>query len=142
MPGDFWALPLRTGAFACARVIQLKEIGDGRSDSRSFLAGLIDWIGQMEPDSAAIAGRGTVVQGQAHILAIRRAGGSILGHRSLSEDKIEPAAMLSHAGGPNVMLLRGFNVLRLATAAEREALPIFRTFGYSALARHAEALLL
>lgn len=142
MPGDFWAIPLRPGAFACGRVIQMKDLGDGRIDSRCFLAGLLDWIGKTEPDSVAIAGRSTVIQGQAHLLTILRSGGWIIGHRSLADDEIEPASMLSLAGGPDVMLQRGFAALRPATDEERASLPVFRTFGYSAFTRYAEAHLL
>src|ERR1051325_10015268 len=106
LPGDFWAIPLRGGSFACGRVIQLHERDDGSLDSRLFLAGLLDWVGDTPPTLTAIAGCPTLIQGQAHVRTIQTSGGVILGHRPLADDSIEPALLLSHAAGPGVMLQR------------------------------------
>lgn len=139
LPGDFWAIPLCDGSFACGRVIQLKVHSDGTTDSRRFLAGLLDWFGSVPPSESAISGRRTLIQGQAHVLTIQKSGGFILGYRPLASDGIEPALLLSHAAGPGVLLQRGFSVLRPASEQERTSLPVFFTFGYAAMARRAEA---
>jgi len=139
LPGDFWAIPLRDRSFACGRVIQLQEREDGSLDSRLFLAGLLDWVGDMPPTSATIVGCLTVIQGQAHVRTIQTSGGVILGHRPLADDGIEPALMLSHTAGPDVMLQRGFVTLRPASEQERSTLPVFPTFGFSFMSKYAEA---
>lgn len=137
-PGDFWAIPLRSGAYACGRVVELKKQDDGSIDSRVFLAGLLDWISDAPPSDLTISGHSTIIQGQAHVRTIQRSGVVILGHRSLAADGIEPARMLSHAAGAGVMLQRGFSVQRAASDQERASLPVFPTFGLEFMARYAE----
>lgn len=80
-PGQFWAIPLQNGEFACGRVLGLK------SDSRRlFVAGLLDWSSNVPPDAFSIAGRKVIEQGQAHIKTITETGGTVLGWRSLESD--------------------------------------------------------
>src|SRR6476660_9537596 len=54
--GQFWAIPLSDGRFACGRVVELRVRDDGTRDSRGFLAGLLDWVGSSNPTSDSIAG--------------------------------------------------------------------------------------
>lgn len=137
-PGQFWAVPLSDGRFACGRVITLKPKEDGKVDLRGFLAGLLDWVGTQPPTSESIAGCRTLEQGGVHIKAVLETGGSILGYRSLDADGIEPGLFLSHSSGPGRMLQRGFEVLRPATAKEQAELPTFSTWGYMVIQRLAE----
>jgi len=138
VPGQFWAVPLPDGRFACGRVITLRPKEDGKVDLRQFLAGLLDWVGTQPPTSESIAGRRTLEQGGAHIKTILATGGSILGHRPLASDGIEPALFLSHSAGPGISLQRGFEFLRPATASEQAELPTFITWGYMVIQRAAE----
>ncbi|MED4229245.1 Imm26 family immunity protein [Neobacillus cucumis] len=39
IPGQFWAIPLKSNKFACGRVIEVSK-----EDKRGFLAGLMDWV--------------------------------------------------------------------------------------------------
>ena len=89
-PGQFWSIPLGDGRFACGRVIQLR-LEDGKRDSRTFLAGLMDWWGRKPPTAERIAGCGVVEQGGASIKTITATGGKILGFRDLSLDSIVPS---------------------------------------------------
>lgn len=128
--GQFWAVPLVDGRFACGRVIRLMLKQDGKVDARRFLAGLLDWVGTQPPTSDAIAGCRTVEQGGVHIKTVLETGGSILGYRPLEADGIEPDLFLSHSFGPGCMLQRGFEIVRPATAKEQAELPTFSTWGY------------
>ena len=99
--GQFWAVPLSDGRFACGRVITLAQ-GGGKPDLRCFLAGLLDWVGSSPPTADSIAGRRTIKQGGAHIKAIVHTGGAILGSRPLELDGIQPDLFLSQSPGPRL----------------------------------------
>jgi hypothetical protein len=136
--GQFWAVPLLDGRFACGRVIALREQEGGKPDLRMFLAGLIDWVGASPPTAESIGGCGTIGQGAAHIKTILHTGGEILGCRSLELDGIEPDFFLSQAPGRSCCLQRGFQVLRYATIDEQRELQTFGTWGYMVIQRLAE----
>jgi hypothetical protein len=79
-PGQFWAVPLTDGWFACGRVLDIKRRDDGDRDARylnnrAFLAGLLDWTGDEPPTADSIAGAKLVDQGQAHVRTFQRTGG-------------------------------------------------------------------
>jgi hypothetical protein len=138
LPGQFWAVPLSDGRFACGRVIALHIRNDGKPDLRGFLAGLLDWVGSSPPTPDSIAGRRTIEQGAAHIKAIVHTGGAILGHRPLELDGIEPDLFLSESPGRGCRLQRGFEILRAATPHEQRELQVFSTWGYMVVQRLAE----
>ena len=77
-PGQFWSIPLDNERFACGRVIQLR-MTDGKRDSRSFLAGLMDWWGRKPPTAERIAGCGVIKQGGTDIKTIVATGSQVLG---------------------------------------------------------------
>src|SRR5262249_30056707 len=108
-PGHFWSIPMRSGRFACGRVIQLR-IENGKRDSRMFLAGLMDWTGNLPPTSDAIAGCGVNSQGAAHVKTIGENNGEVLGFRDLCADGIEPWMFLDAHSATRVQ--HGFNELR------------------------------
>jgi hypothetical protein len=134
-PGDFWAVPLRDGSFACGRVIELPP--HGRPGGRvSFLGALLDWHDARPPTSAAIAGVKCVRQGAMHILAISTMGGVVLGNRALELDGIEPWLFLDcwyvktqpqHSQQASVQ--SGYETLRVATSADAN-LPLWSAWGY------------
>lgn len=125
-PGQFWAIPLESGTFACGRVIQLWSLS-----RRYFLFGLMDWVGASLPDAEALAGYVTVEQGCVRIEAIHMTGGVILGHRPLELDGIAPQMFCSQSSfAPHCMLKRGFDDVRPATRQEWEKYPTFSFWGY------------
>lgn len=135
--GQFWALPLSNGSFACGRVIQLAPAG--MLGARvSFLGGVLDWVSSSQPTSAAIAGASCLAQGHVHIKAITETGGEILGHRSLELDGIAPWLFRGAHGWQNSFVQQGLIPLRPQTPADDE-LPVFSTWGYDFALGIAEA---
>ena len=136
-PGQFWAIPLHNGRFACGRVLQINRQPDqyALNNTRSFLAGLMSWTGDTEPTSAAIAGSHLLDQGQAHIKTIITTGGQILGHRPLDLDNIQPLLWVTHRGGDTVYLYQGLSQLRPATDEERTSMPLMSVWGYQFIDR-------
>jgi hypothetical protein len=89
--GQFFDIPLDDGRFACGRVMVAEVQG-----RRSFVVGLMDWIGADVPTSDDLAGRGVLNQAITTIDAIGNNGGSVRGHRPLDEDAL--AAVDPHDG--------------------------------------------
>ena len=138
--GQFWAVPLSDGRFACGRVLDVQKSGDVPvpANSRMFLAGLLNWAGSQPPTDESIADARLIEQGFAHIKTILTTGGEVLGRRDLDADGIVPAAWRSHEAGGTVWVYEGARRLRPATAADR-GLPIMSTWGYSVISVLAEA---
>ena len=133
--GQYWAVPLSDGRFACGRVIATLP-----GERRLFLAALMDWVSDAPPGFESLAGAGDLVDnGEASIKAITETGGEILGIRPLDADGIEPLIRVSHRGGGTVYLLRGATRVRAATAEEAATLPVLATWGYLSIAVKAEA---
>ena len=130
VPGQFWAVPLPDGRFACGRVLQLggSEIP---TPNRTFFGGLLDWIGTESPTADAIAGSQLVKTGVMHIKAITELGGEILGHRPLEADGIELPTLLSAHGGPGTKVLLGADALRPAKREEWGNRPVLGIWGYN-----------
>ncbi len=138
--GDFWAIPLDGGEFACGRVIAFDNT-TGKQSLRIFLAGLLDWISDSPPTFGSIVGAQTVIQGGAHVRTIIATGGAILGNRSLELDGISPALALCSACGPHCRVMRGFEVIRPATKQDTESLPVLSTFGFMVMRNYANSKL-
>ncbi len=135
--GQFWDIPLSNGKYACGRVLQL-DYSAGKRHSRSFLAGLIDWVGEDLPTSDVIAGAKLLEQGTAHIRTIAFVGGEIRGSRPLDQDGITPFFELSHMPGIDCRLMQGFVTLRLATLEEQMSLYIQSSWGLGVIKLRAE----
>jgi hypothetical protein len=131
-PGQFWAIPLAGGVFACGRVLQLKT-ENGKTDRRAFLAGLMDWHGTREPTANDLANLKILEHGQAHIKCIQSINAEILGCRSLEPDEIEVPLTLDESGGANCHVRRGFDLLGLASDEQKATLPVFSTWGYNVI---------
>jgi hypothetical protein len=138
--GDFWAIPLDGGQFACGRVLAFDN-STGKQYLRMFLAGLLGWVSDASPTFDSIAGSQPVIQGGAHIRTILATGGSILGNRPLELDGITPALALCSAGGSYCRVMRGFEVVRSATKQDIESLPVFQSFGFMVMRNYANAKL-
>ena len=137
--GQFWAIPLSNGLFACGRVLDVPRVDDLHVpvNSRMFLAGLVDWSGTEPPIGDGIAGSGILDQGFAHIKAILSTGGEILGSRPLMLDRIVPMRWRSHVAGGTVWTFEGARRVRPVTDADRD-LPVMGTWGYSVIRLLAE----
>lgn len=142
LPGQFWSFPLLGQRFACGRVLQLRLKPDGKRDSHSFLAGLIDWVGSLPPDYDSIAGRPLLAHGQAHIRAITENAGEIVGFRPLELDGIEIPLTLSQRAATGCQIQRGFDVIGPATEEQVQTLEVFSTWGYRVINVLAENLFL
>lgn len=73
--GQFWAVPLSNGRFACGRVMDPTSRIAPRV---MFIAGLMDWVGDAAPTEQDLVGRRVLAQGQAHIKTITETGGQVL----------------------------------------------------------------
>jgi hypothetical protein len=82
--GQFWAVPLDDGRFACGRVMAVPAFGAG--DRVGMVVGLMDWVGDQPPSGADLAGRTVFDQAKTRFDAIRNTGGVVLGHRPLEAD--------------------------------------------------------
>jgi hypothetical protein len=139
-PGQYWAVPLPSGKFACGRILQLNAT-EIPSKSRAFFGGLLEWLGNQPPTSEDIAGCPLIAFGNMHIKAITTTGGVIIGERSLEEDHIELPLLLSAQGGPGTMILRGAEAIREAQRDEWGTLPVLGTWGHHFIIKLAEAKL-
>ena len=86
LPGQFWAIRLSDGRFACGRVLRISKPLKGLPNM--FVAGLLDWVGAAPPTGTTIAGASLVEYGQASIQMIQEAGDGVLGYRDLEADGI------------------------------------------------------
>lgn len=135
LAGQFWAVPMRDGRFACGRVLQVT--GDGHpwasTSTRTFLAGLLDWSGDEQPTAESIAGASLLLQGKAHIKAITTTGGVVLGHRPLEADHLRPYEWLSaRVVNPN-HVFAGLTYLREASREDQQNLPVMSTWGFKVI---------
>lgn len=97
-PGQFWAIPLSDGRFACGRVLRVdRELRQGRRTM--FVAGLLDWVGSEPPTFDSIAGAPLLEAGRARVELISFRDGAILGERALHLDRIVPPATLTSYWG-------------------------------------------
>lgn len=128
--GQFWAVPLSDGRYACGRVLHVPSKADSLYlNARIFLAGLMNWSASGPPTSGAIAGRQILAQGRMHVAAIRDTGSLIIGQRDLELDGLTGLREISHRGGGTVWLYHGGQRLRPATGEERRTLPVMSVWG-------------
>lgn len=136
-PGQYWAVPLADGRFACGRVVQV-GCSTIPTPSRAFFGGLHDWVGSAAPSADDIAGRAIVAWGVMHIQAITRLGGEVLGERDLVRDGIAPPKQLSAMGGPGAQILTGADPVRPATPDEWGEFPVLGYWGFDFIKELAE----
>jgi len=88
-PGQFWAVPLSNGNYACGVVLAKLSNGQ-KTESRIFLAALVNWCGTSEPTPENIKNAQILKIGAAHIKAIQTTGGSIIGKAEFNELPASP----------------------------------------------------
>jgi hypothetical protein len=88
-PGQFWAIPLTNGRFACGRVMLVPAFGS--KDRVGVQVALLEWVGDCPPSSAEIAGRPILEEARSRFDAISKTGGAVLGCRDLELDGLVPA---------------------------------------------------
>jgi len=76
--GQYWAVPLENGGFGCG-VVLAKVSNQGKTDTRLFLAGLLNWFGDSQPTLNQIQRAPVIETGVAHIKSITETGGEIIG---------------------------------------------------------------
>jgi hypothetical protein len=94
-PGQFWAIPLSNGSYACG-VVLAKLISSGKIERRSFLAALIDWNGKDKPSSEDIKNKEIIKKGAAHIKTIQLTGGVIIGKTEFNSLPENPKEYTDH----------------------------------------------
>jgi len=75
--GDFFGVALGDGQYGCAIVTDLKSTGV--ASRTTFVAGLVDWMGNSPPSRQEIARAAIFDQGLTRLEAINRSGSAILG---------------------------------------------------------------
>ncbi|EMO86935.1 immunity 26/phosphotriesterase HocA family protein [Leptospira noguchii] len=139
IPGQFWAIPLYNGKFACGRVIEVHPF-----ETKMFLAGLMNWIGEVVPKENDLAGKQTIKQGQVHIKTIYETAlnKEILGSRNLYLDNIQSYFFKSQDGYQlgSSKLMKGYEEIRSLTKDESDLYLTFSTWGYDVIRVLAEEL--
>ena len=91
--GQFWAIPLSDGRFACGRVMRAPAYG--QSDRVGVQVGLMNWVGSQPPTANDLRGVSVIDEAISRFEAISGAGGAILGFRDLALDCIKARHYLS-----------------------------------------------
>ena len=78
-PGHFWSIPIGDNRFGCGVVLALHLNREGKRETRSFLAGLLDWNGDAPPTASHITNREVIATRFAHIKTILMSGREIIG---------------------------------------------------------------
>ncbi|GAB2942827.1 immunity 26/phosphotriesterase HocA family protein [Hymenobacter coalescens] len=152
LPGQFWAIPLSSGRFACGRVLDVPPAEE--KSLREFYAGLMDWVGDAPPTHESIAGSRIIEQGLAHIKTITSRNALILGCRPFELDSLElPFTVECSCWSPGTVVMQGYRAVRYSRREEHpglpspvaansarpaEALPVQSTWGYSVIYGRAE----
>jgi hypothetical protein len=141
LPGHIWGIPLSDGRSACGVVVAVPTAEDAPHraiNSRTFAAGLLDWVGDELPTPTAVDRSPLLNWGYGHIKMIGENGGTILGRRSSVRDRDGDLSGVSHRMGGTVDLYRDGRMVRVATADEARDLPIIGMWGFRYIVAMAE----
>jgi hypothetical protein len=89
--GQFWSLPLGNAGFGAACVVG-SLLQQGKRSQRTFIAGVINWVGPTPPTAHELRGCQVVEFAFAHIKAITESGGCVLGEAEIQLDQAPQAA--------------------------------------------------
>jgi hypothetical protein len=138
LPGQFWPIALKSGRFACGRVLQVSD-QKGNRDQRMFFGGLMDWSGSTPPTSDSLADKPVLRVGRMHIKTITHFGAEIVGCRSLDEDGLVLPMMLDRSPlDQSCKVVRGPDVVGLASLEQRSTLKTMSAWGFSVVNNLAE----
>lgn len=105
VPGQFWAIPMSDGRFACGRVLRVDRDRDFGARTM-FVGALLDWVGAEPPTSNSIAGAHVLAVGVAHVQVISDNKGTVLGERALALDGIDVPAEINGYWGTGYPVAR------------------------------------
>lgn len=141
LPGHIWGIPLRDGRYACGVVVAVptaEEAPHQAINTRTFAAGLLEWVGVELPTPAVVDDSPLLNWGYGHIKMIGENGGAILGQRSPAHDRDGAPSGVSHRMGGTIGLYRDGRMVRAATEDEARALPVIGTWGFRFIVSMAE----
>lgn len=127
--GDYWAIPLSNGKFACGRVLQIPPRDIPYGKNTYVFIGLLDWCSEQRPTFDTISNVKILEQGRAHFKTILKHGGHILGNRPLELDRIE-ITLETNAAGPPCSVVSGFIQLRNAVPSDFKKYENASTWGF------------
>jgi hypothetical protein len=141
LPGQFWPIALKSGRFACGRVLQVSD-QHGNRDQRAFFGGLMDWSGSAPPSSENLAGTRLLRVGRMHVKTITHFGAEIVGCRNLEDDGLVlPLLLDSSPLSPTCKVVRGLDVVGLASPDQRSTLRTASAWGFGVMNNLAETTL-
>lgn len=83
-PGDFWAVPLPSGRYGAGQVLDVRR--DGPGSRTTFVAGVVQWVGDVPPTDSDVAGQPIGAVGLTDVALFKETDAVILGnlpiHRS------------------------------------------------------------
>lgn len=112
--GQFWAVPLSDGRFACGYVVKTVP---GRR--RMFVAGLTNWLGNSPPEARDLVGCEVIDHAGAGLMTITEHGPEILG-RCPQPLKVVPDER-DHTWGYNVIRVLAEKRLREGRLSSRSS---------------------
>jgi hypothetical protein len=144
LPGQIWGIPLRDGRSACGVVVAVPTVREAPHraiNSRTFVAGLLDWVGDELPTPDAVDKSPLLNWRFGHVKMVGENGGALLGQRSPVPDRDGALSGVSHRMGGAVGLYRDGRMVRVATADEARDLPVIGTWGLTFILAVAERVL-
>ncbi|MFI7059369.1 hypothetical protein ACIBL3_00120 [Kribbella sp. NPDC050124] len=141
LPGHIWGIALRDGRFACGVVVAVptaQEAPHYAINSRTFAAGLLDWVGDELPSPDTADDSQLLTWGFGHVKMIGENRGAIVGHRSPPVDRAGALSGVSHRVGGTVGLYCDGRMVGTATADEARDLPVIGTWGFGYIVAVAE----
>jgi len=120
-PGQFWPVPLSNHRYACGRVLAV----DATERAQTFVAGLLDWVGDEPPTVDAVAGASLLEMGRAPLDVITLHDNAIAGEVPVRLDEQEQIAKAHFRWGPDSCLAsaeRHFVAGERRSASERRTI--------------------
>jgi hypothetical protein len=140
--GQFWTIKLSNGRFAAGVVLDIpaKEV----ADTKTFFAGLLNWVGASKPTKAELESSKieVVEQGVAHIKTITGDGEQIEGEVDLEKCAVSIRPEVdSIAYSKYSQILKGFQIIGKALPVDHERCKTRSTWGYKMIINKANRLL-
>jgi hypothetical protein len=144
--GHYWPITLSDGRFAAGVVVRLSAKDDDPlvlHNSRTFIAGLLDWVGAAHPTAQSLGGSRLLDWGEAHVKTVATTGGPVLG-RWNGVDSLNAIRKVGSPAGRALPVPVYRNGLRerLVKRDKALAMPVWGTWGLSYLQKVAERVLI